>query len=277
MNLRKIRMRSTTTPETTKARGRAVTSAAEDERNSIRTSRLLDDLESIVLHEGFLHLRTDDLAKRLRCSKRTLYRLARTREELFELVIEKWLTRIREDGLQAIRSAKDVHSAVTGYLNAAVRDTRDASPTFVRDLARFPAGTRRLMLHQKKRIAGLEKLIDEGVRTGVFRGVHARLVAEVLLVAVARIVDPDLLSGCDLTMSQAFGELYDIFEYGLTPAPPGDGRARGDGAVARRSAGKTGRGTASSESEVRHLAATLIDPDLEIGEDEPRLPSSRRS
>jgi AcrR family transcriptional regulator len=270
-------MRSSTTPETRKARAPAATPAPDDARSSIRTSRLLDDLESIVLHEGFLHLRTDDLAKRLRCSKRTLYRLARTREELFELVIEKWLTRIRDDGLLAIRSAKDVHTAVTGYLNAAVKDTRDASPSFVRDLARFPAGTRRLMLHQKKRIAGLEKLIDEGVRAGVFRGVHARLVAEVLLVAVARIVDPDLLSGCDLTMSQAFGELYDIFEYGLTPAPSGDGRARSDGAAARRSTAKARRRGTAGGSEPRRLPATLIDPDLEVGEDEPRLPSSRRS
>lgn len=200
--------------------GRGDTSLADgrgSDRSTVRANRLLDDLESIVLHEGFLHLRTDDLAKRLRCSKRTLYRLARTREELFEIVIEKWLTRIRADGLAAIRSAPDVTAAVAGYLNAAVMDTRDASPTFVRDLARFPAGTRRLMLHQKKRIAGLEKLIEEGVHAGAFRGVHSRLVAEVLLVGVARMVDPDLLSECDLTMSQAFAELYDIFEYGLAP------------------------------------------------------------
>lgn len=269
-------MRPSTVAETPATRGPARKSAAAGATGSIRTSRLLEDLESIALHEGFLHLRTDDLAKRLRCSKRTLYRLARTREELFELVIERWLNRIREDGLEAIRSAKDAHAAVTGYLNAAVKDTRDASPSFVRDLARFPAGTRRLMLHQKRRIAGLEKLIDEGVRAGVFRGVHARLVAEVLLVAVARIVDPDLLSGCGLTMSQAFGELYDIFEYGLTPASVGDDRSKSEGVAPRRAAAK-GRARVAGRTEHRRSAASVIDADREVGEDELRLPSSRRS
>lgn len=177
-----------------------------------------------MLREGFLHLRTDDLAKRLRCSKRALYRLAPTREGLFEAVVEKWLARIREDGIQAVRAAEDIPSAITSYLNVAVQDTRDASPAFVRDLARFPAGTRRLMSHQRTRIAGLEKLIDQGVRSGAFRGVHARLVAEAMLVAVARIVDPDLLAACDLTMSRAFEELYNIFGYGIALSRPNGAR-----------------------------------------------------
>ena len=109
--------------------------------------------------------------------------------------------------------------------------------------------------------------MEEGVRAGVFRGVHARLVAEVLLVAVARIVDPDLLSGCDLTMSQAFGALYDIFEYGLTPPSAGDDRGKGDGAAPRRSAAK-GRAAVAGGTELRRPAASVISPDREIGEDE---------
>lgn len=232
--------------------------AAIVERPEMRSHRMLDELESLILREGFLHLRTEDLARRLHCSKRTLYRLARTREDLFELIIEKWLTRIREDGLAAIRSADAVPQAVSGYLHAAVTDTRDASPAFVRDLARFPAGTRRLMLHQKKRIAGLEKLIDEGVRTGAFRGVHARLVAEVLLVAVARIVDPELLAGCELTMSEAFGELYNIFEYGMSAGGPAKEKGKsGAGGMRRR------RAPSMSPSAAPRLAAAIVGAESE--------------
>jgi len=186
---------------------------------SPRLQRIVEDLEGIFLAEGFLHLATEDLAARLHCSKRTLYQLASSREALFELVIERFLARIREEGEIAARAASDWVAAATDYLNVAVTLTRRAGPQFVNDLARFPAGHRRLMSHQRERIAGLERIVEGGVAAGAFRDVHPKLVAEVLLLAVARMADPAFLFSVDLSMSQAFGELYKIFSYGIIQVP----------------------------------------------------------
>ena len=184
---------------------------------SQRLERLLEELEHVFLRDGFLHYRTEDLARRLHCSKRALYQVAPSRERLFEVVIERWLAKLRRAGVEADAGAEDPLEAVTGYLGAAVIATRDAGSQFVRDLSRSPATYRRLMSHQRERIAGLERLIERGTRTGDFRGVHPKLVAEVMLNAVAQMVDPELLARVGLTMSQAFAELYDIVEHGLRP------------------------------------------------------------
>jgi AcrR family transcriptional regulator len=185
--------------------------------SSQRLERLLQELEHVFLRDGFLHYRTEELARRLHCSKRALYQLAPSRERLFEVVIERWLAKLRRAGVEAASRAVDPLEAVTGYLGAAVVATRDAGSQFVRDLSRSPATYRRLMSHQRERIAGLERLIERGTRTGDFRGVHPKLVAEVMLNAVAQLVDPELLARVGLTMSQAFAELYDIVEHGLRP------------------------------------------------------------
>lgn len=169
------------------------------------------------MSEGFLHFSTEELASRLRCSKRTLYMLAESREGLFELVIERFLSRIREEGDEAARSAPDWISAMTGYLNVAVAHTKRAGSQFVTDLARFPAGHQRLMRHQRERIGGLERIVEQGAVHGAFRDVHPKLVAEVLLLAVARMADPVFLASVDLSMSQAFEELYNIVYRGLIP------------------------------------------------------------
>ncbi len=184
---------------------------------SQRLERLLEELEHVFLRDGFLHYRTEELARRLHCSKRALYQVAPSRERLFEVVIERWLAKLRLAGVEAAAGAVDPLEAVTGYLGAAVVATRDAGAQFVRDLSRSPATYRRLMSHQRERIAGLERLIERGTRTGDFRGVHPKLVAEVMLNAVAQMVDPELLARVGLTMSQAFAELYDIVEHGLRP------------------------------------------------------------
>ena len=183
--------------------------------SSQRLERLLEELEHVFLRDGFLHYRTEELARRLHCSKRALYQLAPSRERLFEEVIECWLAKLRRAGTEAASRAADPLEAVTGYLGAAVVATRDAGSQFVRDLSRSPGTYRRLMSHQRERIAGLERLIERGTRTGEFRGVHPKLVAEVMLNAVAQMVDPELLARVGLTMSQAFAELYDIVEHGL--------------------------------------------------------------
>jgi AcrR family transcriptional regulator len=197
-----------------KVLGRAVLA---EESSSPRLERLLEELEHVFLREGFLHFRTEELARRLRCSKRALYQIAPSRERLFEVVVERWLANLRLAGHEAARRAPDALAAVTDYLGAAIVATRDASAQFVRDMSRSPAAHRRLMSHQRERIAGLERLIESGTARGYFRGVHAKLIAEVMLNAVAQLVDPEVLARVGLTMSQAFAELYDIVEHGLLP------------------------------------------------------------
>jgi AcrR family transcriptional regulator len=194
---------------------------------SPRLERLLEELEHVFLRDGFLHFRTDELARRLHCSKRALYQIAPSREKLFELVVERWLAKLRRAGVTAAAAATDPFAAVTGYLGAAIIATRDAGAQFVRDLSRFPATYRRLMSHQRERIAGLERLIQDGTARGHFRGVHAKLIAEVMLNAVAQLVDPEVLARLGLTMSQAFAEFYDIVEHGLLP--PNGARPRSGG------------------------------------------------
>lgn len=193
-------------------------------QGSTRLQSILEDLEHLFFAEGFLHLSTEELATRLRCSKRTIYQLAPSRQALFEMVIDRFLSGIREAGEAAARVAPDWGTAVTAYLNVAVERTRAAGPNFVRDLSHFPSGHRRLMRHQRVRMAGLERIVAAGVAAGAFREVHPKLVAEVMLLAVARAVDPAFLASVDLSMSQAFDELYQIFNYGLM------GRAEAAGA-----------------------------------------------
>jgi AcrR family transcriptional regulator len=194
--------------------------------SSPRLERLLEEIEHVFLRDGFLHFRTEELARRLHCSKRALYQIAPSREELFELVVERWLAKLRRAGITAAEAAPDPFTAVTDYLGAATVATRDAGAQFVRDLSRFPATYRRLMSHQRERIAGLERLIEDGTARGHFRGVHAKLIAEVMLHAVAQIVDPEVLARVGLTMSQAFAALYDVVEHGLLPANGGRPRPR---------------------------------------------------
>src|SRR3954453_12425062 len=51
-------------------------------RATPRREQLFDELVALLLADGFAHLTLDDIAARLRCSKRTLYALAGSKEQL---------------------------------------------------------------------------------------------------------------------------------------------------------------------------------------------------
>ncbi len=183
--------------------------------DSPRLRRLLKDLETIMMSEGFLHLSTDDLARRLRCSKATLYRLAGSREDLFELVVTRWLARLRDNGYKELVTAQDWPAKLIGYLHVVKSRTKDASQRFMQDLRDFPGGYRILMDHQERRIEVLEAIIAGGVEAGDFEEVHPRLAAELILTSVRRAVEPDFLAAVGLTLAEAFDEWYRILEFGL--------------------------------------------------------------
>jgi AcrR family transcriptional regulator len=184
---------------------------------SARRTRLFDDLTTLFLAEGFLHLTTGEIARRLRCSKTTLYQIAPTREEIYAAVVDRYLDGIRADGRVASRAADDFPSALVSLLRAGVTGARGASWEFVRDMRRHPASRRRLDQHQRRRVADVERLVEAGMRKGAFQGFHPRLVAEVILTLIAKIFEPELLASVGLSLAEAYDEAYRMVEYGLLP------------------------------------------------------------
>lgn len=207
-------------------RPRRTTGSSAVSRNApARSARLFDELTALFLAEGFLHLTTDEIARRLRCSKSTLYQIAPSREEIYGAVVERYLERIREDGVAAARGAADFPAAMIALLGAGVTAAREASWEFVRDMRRHPASRRLLDLHQHRRVTDLERLIEAGIRDGAFQGFHPRMVAELILALIGKVFEPDLLASVGLSLADAYDEAYRIVEYGLIPRPATKKRA----------------------------------------------------
>lgn len=184
---------------------------------SPRLAHILKELERIVVSEGFLHLDTASLAKRLRCSKRALYDLAPTQERLLALVIDRVLKRTDEHLSGVAKGAPDRRAALTNYMAAIVQTSRPADPRFLRDIAEFPPGMRLLRTLQRRTVARLEQIIRGGIEAGAFNDISPKLVAELILMAAARLINPDFLRHLGLTLAAAYEELSRLIDHGLSP------------------------------------------------------------
>lgn len=180
-----------------------------------RDEAMLDRLEDIFLSEGFRRVTVARLASRLRCSRRTLYDLAPTKEALFLRVLERYLDRVRRMGDQAAAAAAAPDQAIVAYLGPAVSETRKIGAAFSAEVAGFPAARKVWEAHMHRRMGSLKGLVEQGVAGGVFRRVNPILVAEVMEASTRRLKDPDFLAAAGLSISEAFDELYQLLQLGL--------------------------------------------------------------
>jgi AcrR family transcriptional regulator len=182
---------------------------------SARLHRVLDEAGELFSEEGFLHFSTEDLARRLRCSKRTIYAVAPSREKFFEAVIVQKVTKARDVTIAAIRSAPSVQAAVLGCIRTSVEQVQNVSPIWLRDVRLFPAGRRAVEKWRADIADHLEHLINRGIKEGLFRSINPRVAAEALLTSVLRMCEPDFTAKSRTTTAEAVLQVYEIFWSGL--------------------------------------------------------------
>jgi AcrR family transcriptional regulator len=132
---------------------------------SPRLQRIVEELETLFFKEGFLHIHTEELARRLHCSKQTLYTLAQSRDELFEVILERFLSGIRAQARQA-SELPDRVAALTGCLDAVKQAVSKVSMRFAEDLNEFPRGQRRRREHEDMMASMIADIISAGTHEG---------------------------------------------------------------------------------------------------------------
>lgn len=181
----------------------------------VREKRLLADIENIFLAEGALRLPLAELATRLRCSKRALYQIAPSKEDLFLRVLARNLEHIWQLGLDAERRARTTEHSISEYVLAALIEVRKWSPAFLADIDGYGPARRMLDAHLDKRMRYLVHMIDEGISSGRFHANNSVLVAEMLYASAMRFCSPAVLERAGVTLSQAVEQMTDIVCRGL--------------------------------------------------------------
>ena len=184
-------------------------------RLTARQRALLADLEALFLAEGFATFTLDDLAGRLRCSKSTLYALAPSKEQLAVKVVTQFFRGAAERIEERIDGIDDAPKLIGEYLAGVSEHLNRASATFMRDLAEFGPTRDAYQLNSRFAAKRLRQFIDKGVADGVFRDVHARLVAEMTGLIIEGIQAGVLAQRTEVSDAEAFTALGELLLGGL--------------------------------------------------------------
>jgi AcrR family transcriptional regulator len=178
-----------------------------ERRLTSRQTHLRDALVDLVLEQGFSHLTMDDFAAQLNCSKRTLYALAASKEQLAVLAVQYFFKRATEQVETAIARTRLPANLLTRYLEAVAEALHPASRAFRDDLASFRPATAIYEQNTLTAARRVRELIDEGTRAGAFRRVHAAFVSEVVTATMRRITSGEIATATGLSDAEAYSEL----------------------------------------------------------------------
>lgn len=172
-----------------------------------RQHQLRDQLLELMLGEGFGHLTMDDITSRLGCSKRTLYALADSKEQLATSVVRLFFKRATQHVEDRVGRARTPERRLVAYLAGVAEALRPASRAFLADVAGFGPTRELYKANTAWAARRVRELIAEGTDGGTFRDVDAAFTAEVVAATMRRIGTGEMQEATGLSDSQAYAQL----------------------------------------------------------------------
>ncbi|MEH6822020.1 MAG: TetR/AcrR family transcriptional regulator [Dietzia psychralcaliphila] len=188
------------------------------DRSGGRHHELLASLERLVLSRGFAGLTVAEIARELHCSRRALYELEPSRDDLIARVVRRFFARTGHDAEIAITSASTRRGQALAYLSS--QELARSSPRFQADLVEWPRSREILDFHTIAALNKLEALIQAGIDEREFRPVNARLIARACLAAMFTFRDPQVVDDVGMAYVEAMTELYVIIFDGIELRAP---------------------------------------------------------
>jgi AcrR family transcriptional regulator len=180
-----------------------------------RHDQYLDELETFVLAEGFRHLTLADICSTLRCSRRTLYQLAPTKDELIGLVVERRLARSLQAGIDHAETAETAIEQLRAFGTGLIANASQMGDRFLRDV--MATSSARQIVHRFDRECAdaAERLVAAGQQRGELRFTQPGLVGLVVIAAMHAIQDPSNADRLGLTYVEASIQLMALLLDGL--------------------------------------------------------------
>ncbi|MFF4761831.1 TetR/AcrR family transcriptional regulator [Streptomyces sp. NPDC001292] len=185
-------------------------------RGAARRSELFEELTGLLIRDGFAQLTLDDLAARLRCSKRTLYGLANSKEQLVRAAVVHFFRRATTRVEAAVVAETDPARRLTAYLRAVSAELAPVSRQFFDDVAAFQPAAEVYERNTRVAAGRVQQLIAEGVAAGAFREVHVAFAAEVITSVMVRIQRREVAASTGLADAEAYEQLAELLLHGLT-------------------------------------------------------------
>ncbi|MBY8862326.1 TetR/AcrR family transcriptional regulator [Nocardia sp. CA2R105] len=183
--------------------------------DTARREELLAQVTDIFLAEGFTSVTVEDLTRRMRCSKSTLYAIGSTKEQLVVAAAKHFFGTEADRIEQTVADHDEPQIKITTYLEGVAQAMRRNSSAFYADMVTYPPTAEIYARNTARAAERIREMIGDGVRSGAFRATNGTFAAQVVALAIEAVQSGTLLERTGLSAAESFAELADLLFNGL--------------------------------------------------------------
>lgn len=181
---------------------------------SDRQREILDRV-GLLFADGFNHLTMAEIASSLNCSLRTLYTVAKSREDLVLIVVDRNLWAIGRAARDAIVPDMQPLDAIRSYLRAASVSVASITEAFANDTDSTPAAQALHSAHNSYLASVTQALLNEAVRSGAIARCDTGAVSKIIAGLGRQFSRADVISTLRSSPKKAADDMVDVILLGL--------------------------------------------------------------
>lgn len=187
---------------------RPLLSQTAERRLGARHREVLDQIEALFLDDGFADITIAQIAAGVGCSRRTIYEIASSKEQLVLTVIDRSMHRLGRAALGAVRPGDPLIDQLRQYIEGGIDLHRRAG--LFEDLADHAAARRLVDRHFRFVMTVVERLVSLGVERGEFAPVTPSVVAAVVTGSSIYLTQPELIDDVGVEFPALVSEMLDL-------------------------------------------------------------------
>ena len=179
--------------------------------------QIVQNSATLFLKNGFYKTTMDDVARKLRISKKTIYKYFAAKDDLLSAVVENTMTHVRES-INKIVSSKD--RSVVKLINLSdflVGFSLKISETWINDLqVHDPRKWETIEYFRKETILyAFNKILNQGKKENLIIDKPNIIIVTIILSAIQGIINPEFLLNNNFSIKEAFIQTFDILISGI--------------------------------------------------------------
>ena len=187
---------------------RPLLSQTAERRLGARHREVLDQIEALFLRQGFADITIAQIASGVGCSRRTIYEIAPSKEQLVLIVIDRSMHRLGRAALAAVNPDAPLIDQLRQYIEGGIDLHRRAG--LFDDLADHASARRIVDRHFRFVMTVVERLVSLGVERGEFEPVTPAVVAAVVAGSSIYLTQPELIEDVGMEFPTLVSEMLDL-------------------------------------------------------------------
>ncbi len=186
---------------------RPLLSRSAEERLGARHREILDELEALFLQRGFASFTIGDLAAGVGCSRRTLYEIAPSKEQLVLVVLDRFLHKKGRAALDAVDPTEALIDQLRHYIVGGLEFHLERS--LFEDLSDDAPARRLVDRHFRFVMTVFQRLVTLGIERGEFRPVNPAIVAGAVAGSSLFMSQPEIIDDIGADLRTITNEMLD--------------------------------------------------------------------